>query len=871
MATSTRKKATSKTRSGSKPAARKSSAKPEGLGRNLVVVESPAKAKTINNYLGKDYIVKASMGHVRDLPKSDLGVDTDNDFAPTYQPLDGRKSVLVDLRKYAKAAGEIFLATDLDREGEAIAWHLAESLSVPAERFHRVVFNEITPSAIRDAFEHPRDVDMHKVNAQQARRILDRIVGYQVSPLLWKKVARGLSAGRVQSVAVRLIVDREREIDLFTPEEYWRIGGVFTADLSQAGPLAEQWEKFLAQRDDRDRPPSQDAQQQFLAERNAFRGELARWKGRKFRPDSAEDALEVLRALNMTVEEVRRGDDPSGKGPAAHPTTIVARLTPACPELRISEIARRERKSNPPAPFTTATLQQNAAVQLRFGAARTMRTAQQLYEGVTVPNEGSVGLITYMRTDSTHLSKDALDQARSHIREQFGDAYLPDKPRHYTSGKRAQEAHEAVRPTDVSRTPASLRGCLEDPQMRLYELIWKRFVACQMAPAVWELTEATISAETDSGTAEFKALGRRLKFDGHLKVAGLPRGGDQLLPELEPDHPVAPVHVSSAQHFTQPPPRYTEASLVKALEADGIGRPSTYAAIIKTIQDRGYVELTDRTFRPTDVGLVVTDKLVKHLPGIFDVRFTAHMEDQLDRVEEGQADWVAVLREFYAPFSDNLKLAFEEMVHAKAESTPSDYTCEKCGQPMVYKFSRNGRYLACSGYPDCKSTHPVDKDGRKIEKIIVDIACPKCGQAMVLRRGRFGPFLSCPTYPECDGVLNLDRKGFVKLPSPPPLQVDLECPKCKSPLNLRRGKRGPWLSCSKYPKCRGRMGWKTLEPDLGKQLELQLLNHEKEHPQPVLRTMGGEPIGEEHTPTPLSPTPTSESIDDSSDPKDESP
>ncbi len=817
-------------------------------GRRLVVVESPAKAKTINKYLGSGYVVKASMGHVRDLPSREMGVDLENNFKPTYEPLTSRRKVLAELKKLARSAPEVFLATDLDREGEAIAWHLAESLGVPEENVRRVIFNEITAGAIKEAFANPRNIDMNKVNAQQARRILDRIVGYKISPLLWKKVARGLSAGRVQSVAVRLIVERQREIDAFIPEEYWKIAGVFTADMSAAKKLSAEWAAFLAQRDDEGNSPTLAAQQEFLSAHNAFQAELVKLGGKRFKETGADATIDIARAIGLKVSEVRRLDDPNGKGPAAHRVIVVGTPAANAPSYKVTAIQRRDSKSHPPAPFTTATLQQAAAVQLRFSASRTMRIAQQLYEGVEVPGEGSVGLITYMRTDSRHLSADALSAIRKLIVSRFGDAYLPEKPNFFSSGKRAQEAHEAIRPSDFGRTPEDLRGSLSDEQYKLYSLIWKRTVACQMPPATWLVTEADITVNGSCGEAVFKAIGRTLAFDGFMQVAGVPKGGEQILPKLDEGQSVAPIQIDPTQHFTQPPPRYTEASLVKALEAEGIGRPSTYASIIKTIQDRQYVEQRNRSFYPTDLGNVVTDKLVKHFPKVFDIRFTAFMEDELDKIEEAAAEWTSVLHEFYDPFAQNLERAGDEMVHAKAEEEPSDYTCEKCGKPMVYKFSRNGRYLACSGYPDCKNTFPVDKHGRPQKPQQTDIACPKCGSPMMIRKGKFGPFMSCPKYPECDGVLNLDRKGCVKLPSAPPLEVDLPCPKCSSKLYLRRGKRGPWLSCSKYPKCRGRVGWKTLTEDQQKQLELELMNHEKAHPVAVVKKLDGSEVPEDYAP-----------------------
>ncbi|MDP6635817.1 MAG: type I DNA topoisomerase [Phycisphaerae bacterium] len=841
-----------KTASRPKSSSRRASSAPSG--KNLVIVESPAKAKTINRYLGDDYVVKASNGHVRDLPPKEMGVDIEHDFTPTYLPLATRTKLLTELKKFAKSAPLVFLATDLDREGEAIAWHLAEALRIPKDRIRRVIFNEITATAIREAFSHPSELDINRVNAQQARRILDRIVGYEVSPLLWKKIARGLSAGRVQTVAVRLIVERERERDAFTPEEYWRIGGAFTSNLDAAGDIADQFAKLLARRDEKGRPPTKDIQQNFLSDNSSFRAELARWKGEKFRPTDSEVSLEVVKALSMAIDEVQRTEDPDAKGPARNRVQIVARIDGSQPPFTVTDVKQRQRRSKPSAPFTTVTMQQAASVRLHFGASRTMRVAQRLYEGLDVPGEGSVGLITYMRTDSTHLSNDALGQVRGFIGESFGQGYLPEAPAKYSTSKRAQEAHEAIRPTDVSRTPDKLRGVLEPDQLKLYELIWRRFVACQMNPAIWRVTEAIITAETPAGNADFKAMGRILEFDGHLRVTGLPKGGDQILPELSSGRTVAPIDIKPEQHFTQPPPRYTEASLVKALEAEGIGRPSTYAAIIKTIQDREYVRIMDRAFQPTHLGTVVTDRLVKHLPRVFDIRFTAHLEDQLDDVEAGQAEWVEILKRFYGPFHENLEKAAEEMIHVQAESEPSEYKCEKCGKQMAYRLNKSGRYLSCMGYPDCKSTMPVDEDGKPARPALTDIACPTCEKPLQMRKGRYGPFLSCSDYPDCKSIVNLDRKGGVKLPSAPPLLIEeLKCAKCDSPLNLRRSKRGPWLSCSAFPKCRGRLGWKTLTEEQQKDLEMKLMNHEKAHPQPVIKTVHGWPVDAGYTPQPFDP------------------
>ena len=813
-------------------------------GKKLVIVESPAKARTINRYLGGGYIVKASMGHVRDLPTKQLGVDLERDFSPTYELVRGRTKVVAELKKHVPAAAEVYLATDLDREGEAIAWHLAEALKIPPDRLRRVIFNEITKPAIQAAFANPGQIDSSKVDAQQARRILDRLVGYQVSPLLWRKVATGLSAGRVQTVAVRLIVEREREIEAFQPEEFWKISAIFTPDMSAAGELGQAWRSFLARTDENGQGPTQARQLQVLAERGAFSAELVEFDGERFRCSDLGTARKVAECLGLVVESVQTRQTRNGEGKEK---TLIAVAGTVAPAGGVDYVVRSEQvrasRNRPPGPFTTASMQQAAAVRLRYSASRTMRIAQQLYEGVEIPGEGSVGLITYMRTDSQNLSPQAISQVRAFIADGLGDKYLPDKPNRYRSGPHAQAAHEAIRPTDVTRTPKSLSGTLPPDQFKLYDLIWRRFVACQVAPAEWEITEIAIAADVpiDGRTAPavFKAAGRRLVFDGYLKVAGLPRREEQTLPVIPADSPVTAAAIRPTQHFTQAPPRYTEASLVKALEAEGIGRPSTYASIIQTIQDRGYVKKDDRRFYATDLGMVVTDKLVKAFPDIFDLRFTARMENQLDEIEADRADWVEVLRGFYGPFKADLDKASEEMVHAKAETEPSEYTCPKCGKEMVYRWSRNGRYLACTGYPDCKTTFPVDRSGRKLEPKAVDIACPKCGGPLVLRRGKFGPFLSCSRYPDCDGVVNLDKKGGVKLPACPPLEVDVPCPKCTKPLYLRRGSRGPWLACSGFPKCRGRVGWKSLKPAQQKQLEARLAEHEQRHPQPVIRRLDG--------------------------------
>ena len=735
----------------------------------MVIVESPAKAKTINKYLGTDYTVMASMGHVRDLPGKTLAVDVNNSFEPTYEVIPGRAKTIAALKKAAKTADLVYLATDLDREGEAIAWHLAEALGVEPQQTRRVVFNAITKGAIQQAFANAHQLDMDKVYAQQARRVLDRIVGYEISPLLWRKVARGLSAGRVQSVAAKLIVLKEREILAFVPEEYWRIGGVFSS--TENGDLAAGYEAFLASFGE-DGPKVSD-KAQWLTDHKCLQGELSTFGGEKFRPDNEADALKAHQAM-------------------------------AEADFRISEIKTKRTKSAPGAPFITSTLQQQAANRLGFATKRTMRVAQQLYEGIDVAGEGSVGLITYMRTDSTHLAPEAVGAARGFIEEQFGDEYLPEKPNAYgTSNKSAQEAHEAIRPTDVALTPEQLKGDLTEEQFKLYQLIWKRFVASQMTPGLWDVTSISIAADTEIGQAVFKASGRKLVFDGFMRVAGLTvSNGDQVLPELAEGQQLWSIDVAPTQHFTAPPPRYTEASLVKALESQGIGRPSTYASIISTIQDRGYVEQIDRKFHATDLGIVVTDKLDQHFPKVMDITFTSHMEEQLDRIEEQHLNWVEVLDEFYGPFKENLDRAHEEMTHAKAETQPSEYTCPDCSKPLVYRFGKNGRFLSCSAYPDCKFASPCDREGKICEPETTDHKCPNCDQPMILRKGRFGAFLGCSGYPECKTTQQMDKEGKPLPPKAPPKPSGIRCYKCKGELVIRESKRGPFLGCGKFPKCR---------------------------------------------------------------------
>ncbi len=836
----------------------------------LVVVESPAKAKTINKYLGSSYIVKASMGHVRDLPARGLAVDIENGFSPTYELVAGRRKVVGDLRKLADKAETVYLATDLDREGEAIAWHLAQSLGIEESKARRVVFNEITRTAIQEAFMHPRGIDMDKVNAQQARRILDRIVGYELSPLLWKKIAKGLSAGRVQSVAVRMVVEREKEIRDFIPSEYWTINAYFGMSPAEAERLAPAWRQFLSEKGENGSDKTQKEITAWLSGNRSIRASLTAVKGGAFKPEAvpvieegkepqfvsaAGEAQRVAEALGFSVAERREDNYQEYAHRGLKTVQLIGALDRnRLPEFRVADIQTKRTRTRPSPPFTTATLQQAAGSHLHMAPSRTMKLAQQLYEGIELPGEdGPVALITYMRTDSTNLSAESLAASREWVKAHCGEKYLPDKPNVYGSGKRAQEAHEAVRPTDVARTPESLKNQLSGGLFKLYELIWKRFVACQMQPAEWDSTTITIQAPTPAGEAEFKATGRTLVFDGFYKVLGVPKSSDeQLLPPIEVGQQLGALDITPEQHFTAPPPRYTESSLVKRLEAEGIGRPSTYAAIIQTVQDRGYVEQRDRRLYATDKGMIVTEKLMEHFPDVMDYRFTSFMEDELDKIEDAHLDWVKVLHEFYDPFHRDLVRAHTEMEAARTE--PSEYTCELCGKPMVYRWGKIGRFLSCSGYPECKGAHNVDNQGRPVRPQKTEHICERCGREMMLRQSRHGTFLGCSGYPECsntvacddagaplklvtdkeieepcescgEGTLQVKRRGvraflgcnrypkckFTK-PIPPGVRVErkvapveeagVNCERCGRPMHIKSGRRGKFIACSGFPKCR---------------------------------------------------------------------
>jgi DNA topoisomerase-1 len=680
------------------------------MADSLVIVESPAKAKTIGKYLGKKYIVKASMGHIRDLPKSQIGVDVEDHFSPKYITIRGKGQILKELKDARKKVKNVYLAADPDREGEAIAWHLAHSLDVDENSACRVVFNEITKDAVKDAFKHPRKINMDLVNAQQARRILDRLVGYKISPLLWKKVKKGLSAGRVQSVAVKIINDRENEINAFVPEEYWSI----TVNLKSG--------------------------------ENTFEAKFYGIDGKKVELHSEAEVQELLNKIKDK-------------------------------DFIIKEVKETERRRNPAAPFTTSSLQQEAARKLNYRAFKTMGVAQQLYEGVDLGKEGTVGLITYMRTDSTRISPVAQEEAKNLIQSAYGQEYVQDVPRNYSKKSGAQDAHEAVRPTSAFRKPDEIKSHLSRDQYKLYKLIWERFVASQMSSAVLD----TMTVDIQSGEATFRATGSKIKFPGFMKVyvEGNDDGKseeDKFLPALKEGEKLNKDKVEPKQHFTQPPPRYSEARLVKTLEELGIGRPSTFAPTLETIQKRGYVTLDDKRFIPTELGVLVIQLMEEFFPEILNVEFTAHMEDDLDHIEEGNVDWVKILDSFYKQFEKRLDVAEEQMKEIEIQDEVSDELCEKCGRHLVYKMGRFGKFLACSGFPDCRNTKPILKD--------IGVACPKCSGAIVERKSKKRrTFFGCSQYPECD---------YVSWDKP----ISRPCPKCESLMIEKKGKKITNIQCT---------------------------------------------------------------------------
>ena len=834
------------------------------MATNLVIVESPAKAKTIQRYLGDGWAVEASVGHIRDLPKRNPkgvkapvpGVDLENDFKPTYEVSADSKKVVTKLRKLAKNAETIWFATDLDREGEAIAWHLAECLKVDPMTAKRVTFNAITKKEIQAAFADPEPINLDRVKAQQARRIIDRIVGYQVSPLLWQRVAGGLSAGRVQSPAVRLIVERELEIRAFIPDEHWQVDVRLTSDADLCEKLATSWHELHGQ----ESPTTKKDIAKWLAEHGAFSAVLAEIDGERadlklphdgWTLDGKTEAAHRKRVLHMAnavglLEPtlVETADD-EGKGPAARRLTLEGTPDPTV-RWQVSSIQRKQSKSRPHAPFITSSLQAAAANTLGFTARRTMGAAQGLYQGLEIPGEGQVGLITYMRTDSTHVAPEAIAASRNFIQKNWGEKYLPAKANTYSSTNRqAQEAHEAIRPTDVTRRPEDLPSSMQEDQRKLYSLIWRRFVSGQMVPAVWNRTEFRLRRSDNDTGVELKVAGRSLEFDGWYIAAGVPSSeSEQTLPNLQEGDELAAFGIDPIQKFAAPPSRYTESALIKHLEREGIGRPSTYAAIIEKIQHK-YVEKIDRAFHPTPVGEVVTEKLLSAFPRLMDVGYTRSMESDLDKVASADADWVATLHSFYTPFTEALAEAFETMTHARAEMTPADYKCPECGARTGYRLAKSGRrFLSCMTYPDCTFATGVDRDGKPQMEQRVNVACPEDDSPMILRQGRFGPFMASVNYPDIKTVLNVDKKGGLKIPSVPPLTTELKCEKCEKQLNLRNGKRGPWLGCSAFPKCRGRGKWSTLDEDIKANLEAALEEHEKANPRPVITRLDGDPIPE---------------------------
>jgi DNA topoisomerase-1 len=709
---------------------------------SLIIVESPTKVKTIRKYLGAEYDVRASVGHVKDLPKNSLGIDPEKGFEPTYLVMDSKKKVIAELKKAAAGAQQILLAPDPDREGEAIAWHIAEEIGGKGKTIRRVLFNDLTRDTILDAIAHPRDLDFNRYEAQQTRRILDRLVGYQISPILWDKVKRGLSAGRVQSVALRIICDREAEIRAFVPEEYWNL----TALLEGSNP-----------------PP--------------FEAKLAKIDGKKAKVGNGERSAEVIAALQGT------------------PFTV-------------SDVEKKEVKRQPPAPFTTSKLQQEASRWLRFSAKKTMSTAQRLYEGIELGPEGPVGLITYMRTDSVRLAAEAINEAREYIQSNYDPTYLPPKPRIFKVAGAAQDAHEAIRPSSLAYPPQTIKQFLTPDQFRLYQLIWNRFLACQMNPALLDQTTVDIAA----ANCLFRAQGSVMKFPGFTIVytegkedSGEENGFGKLLPAVREGEVLKLLSLTPEQKFTQPPPRFSEASLVRELEENGIGRPSTYAAILSTIQEREYVLLEKGKFIPTDLGILVTDLLVKNFPRILDVAFTASMETELDRIEEGKTKRLDTLNNFYNPFMEELRKAKANMRDIKREEIPTDLLCEKCGKPMVIKWGKNGRFLACTNYPACKNTKNFIQDEKgeiRPEEKITDIPCPLCGKPMLSRQGRFGKFLGCSGYPECKHTINIAPDGTPATPAAEGKAPDAVCDKCGKPMVLKRGRFGVFLGCSAYPECK---------------------------------------------------------------------
>ncbi len=714
--------------------------------KKLIIVESPTKAKTITKFLGKEYIVRSSFGHLRDLPKSKLGVDTENDFEPEYVISDKSKKQVAELKKYTKECDEIILASDEDREGEAIAWHLAQILNLEGfgngkseKKYKRIVFHEITKTAIEEALENPRKIDISLVNAQQGRRILDRLVGYKLSPLLWKKIRYGLSAGRVQSVAVRLICEKEEEINGFNPEEYWLIEAILQKGSTQENKAGDE---------------------------TKIKSKLVKIDGKsigKLGIKTKKEAEKIKRDLKKTNYEIEK-------------------------------ITKKETKRNPLPPFTTSTLQQASSNRFGYSAKQTMMIAQQLYEGINLGEKGSSGLITYMRTDSLNLSKSSLESADKYIKAKFGKEYS-ERRSFKTKSKGAQEAHEAIRPANPELEPNSIKEFLDSKQFKLYELIWQRMLASQMASAIVDSTTVDISAVETQNLASLqkytlRANGSTIKFEGFLKVYPT-KSEEIILPKLNEKEKLDLLKIISEQHFTQPPARYNEASLIKILEELGIGRPSTYAPTISTIQDRGYIEKIEKRLHPQEIGTLVNKLLVQHFPQIVDVKFTAKMEEDLDEVAESKKNWVVILRDFYNPFNKNLMEKDKEIDKKELTEEATDEKCEKCGSPMIIKLGRFGKFMACSNYPDCKTTKQLGEE-KELSEEFSDEKCEKCGKPMAIKRGRFGTFLGCTGYPECKTIKSIAKSTGTK------------CPQCnKNDIVEKKSKAGrTFFACSGYPDCK---------------------------------------------------------------------
>ena len=715
------------------------------MGKSLLIVESPAKARTIGKYLDKDVEVRASVGHIRDLPVNRLGVDIENGFSPEYVTITGKQKIINELKKAAQGKDMIYLAPDPDREGEAIAWHIAEALKAKGRNFSRVLFHELTPHAIRKALEHPEELSVSRFDSQQARRVLDRLVGYRLSPLLWEKVKRGLSAGRVQSVALRIITDREKAIFAFVPEEYWSLTALLLSDSQE------------------------------------FSARFVKKNGKKLDLKTGEETQEIIEALKSE-------------------------------SFSVGQVVSRERQRHPLPAFTTSQLQQAAFSRLKLPAAQTMRLAQQLYEGVDLGKEGSVGLITYMRTDSVRVAEVALQEARQFINDRFGKDHVPDKPRYYKNKKGSQDAHEAIRPTAVMRSPEEMKKYLSGQLWALYELIWRRFVASQMSSALIDQTTADIQA----GPYTFRASGSVIRFKGFLEVYEWGGQDDrEVLPPLKQGQALENRKLTPKQHFTQPPPRFTEATLVKELEENGIGRPSTYASIISTLRDKTYVESKKGQLRPTELGFIVSDLLVANFPRIMDVEFTAGMENSLDEIEEGRSDWKAVLTNFYQPFDQDMAKAQQDMLSLKREGLKTDVKCDLCQADMVMKYGRHGPFLSCARYPECKNAQDFvrDENGNlvpsKVQPQETDETCEKCGLPMVMKKGKYGPFLACSGYPDCKNAMPLGANGAAESLALPE-GYEKKCDKCGADLTVKRSRQGSlFIACTNYPKCKNTRPYPT--------------------------------------------------------------